>query len=48
MAHHQNRSATGGGRAAGDSDHVRAVVSRIQAMSRRLDWLTTANQRAGS
>jgi hypothetical protein len=31
-------------RAADDSGHVRAVVSSAQAMSKRLGWLTTANQ----
>jgi DNA-binding transcriptional LysR family regulator len=33
-------------RAADDSDHVRAVVSCAQAMSRRLGWLTTTDQAA--
>jgi DNA-binding transcriptional LysR family regulator len=33
-------------RAADDSGHVRAVVSCAQAMSKRLGWLTTADQAA--
>ena len=33
-------------RAADDSGHVRAVVSSAQAMSKRLNWLTAANQTA--
>jgi DNA-binding transcriptional LysR family regulator len=33
-------------RAADDSGHVRAVVSCAQAMSKRLGWLTTADQTA--
>jgi DNA-binding transcriptional LysR family regulator len=33
-------------RAAGNSEHVRTIVSCARAMSRRLGWLTTADQRA--
>ncbi len=34
-------------RAAGDSDHVRAIVSCARAMSERLGWLVTTDQTAG-
>ena len=33
-------------RAADDSDHVQAVVNCAQAMSKRLGWLTAADQTA--